>query len=79
MRQGVARREAEQYVDAVEELKPLSENAAYAARRPELFYYLGRAHYANASYTKAVVALEAFIAGQSALGRPLLPASATGS
>jgi spermidine synthase len=69
---------AEQYVDAVEELKPLSENAAYAARRPEVFYYLGRAHYANASYTKAVVALERFVVLQRALGRPVLPASASG-
>jgi len=70
---------AEQYVDAVEELKPLSEDVAFARRRPEVFYYLGRSHYANASYTKAVVALEKFIAGQRALGRPLLPASATNS
>jgi len=68
---------AEQYVDAVEELKPLSENSAYAARRPEVFYYLGRAHYANASYTKAVVALERFVALQTALGRPVLPASSS--
>jgi uncharacterized protein HemY len=65
---------AEQYVDAVEELKPLAANTAYAARRPELFYYLGRSHYANASYTKAVAALEKFIEGQRALGRPVLPA-----
>jgi spermidine synthase len=66
---------AEQYVDAVEELKPLAENAPFAARRPETFYYLGRAHYANASYNKAILALERFIEGQRRLGRPLLPAS----
>jgi spermidine synthase len=66
---------AEEYIDAVEELKPLAADPAFAARRPELFYYLGRAHYANASYTKAVAALEKFIEGQRALGRPLLPAS----
>jgi spermidine synthase len=66
---------AEQYVDAVEELKPLAENPAFAARRPEVFYYLGRSHYANASYTKAIQALERFVVGQRALGRPLLPAS----
>jgi spermidine synthase len=70
---------AEQYIDAVEELKPLSEDKEYAARRPEVFYYLGRAHYANAAYTKAVVALERFIAGQRALGRPLLPGSSPGA
>jgi tetratricopeptide (TPR) repeat protein len=64
---------AEQYVDAVDELKPLSEDNAFAARRPEVFYYLGRSHYANANYTKAVAALEKFIEGQRALGRPLLP------
>jgi len=67
---------AEEYVDAVEELKTLAADASYAARRPEVFYYLGRAHYANASYTKAVAALEKFIEGQRALGRPLLPTSA---
>ncbi|HEX2658281.1 MAG TPA: fused MFS/spermidine synthase [Polyangia bacterium] len=75
--QGFLDYKAEQYVDAVEELKPLAENAAFAARRPEVFYYLGRAHYANASYTKAVLALEKFIEGQRALGRPVLPASAS--
>ena len=64
---------AEQYVDAVEELKPLSEDKAYAARRPEVFYYLGRSHYANASYTKAVAALERFVEVQRHLGRPVLP------
>jgi spermidine synthase len=68
---------AEQYSDAVAELKPLSEDKAYAARRPEVFYYLGRSLYANASYTKAVTALERFIEGQRALARPLLPASAS--
>jgi spermidine synthase len=68
---------AEQYEDAVAELKPLSEDKEYAARRPELFYYLGRSHYANASYTKAVAALEKFMAGQRALDRALLPASAS--
>lgn len=66
---------AEFYVDAIEELKGLADDVAYAARRPELLYYLGRSYYANASYGKAVAALERFIAGQRALGRPLLPAS----
>jgi spermidine synthase len=69
---------AEFYSDAVDELRPLSEDAAFVARRPELLYYLGRAHYANASYVKAVDALERFIKSQSILERPLLPASATG-
>ena len=70
---------AEQYVDAVEELKVLAENPAFSAKRPEVFYYMGRAHYANASYNKAILSLEKFIAGQTALERPLLPASADGS
>jgi predicted membrane-bound spermidine synthase len=66
---------AEFYVDAIDELKALAEDAAYAARRPELNYYLGRSYYANANYGKAVAALERYIAGQEALGRPLLPSS----
>ena len=67
---------AEFYSDAIEELKPLSENAAYVARRPEVLYYLGRAHYASASYGKAVDAFERFVRSQALLGRPLLPQSA---
>lgn len=66
---------AEVYTDAVDELKPLADDAEYAARRPEALYYLGRAYYANASYTKAVDALERFIRSQTVVGRPLLPAS----
>ena len=45
-------------------------------RRPEVFYYLGRAYYANASYVKAIDALERYIRSQAILERPLLPASA---
>ena len=67
---------AEFYNDAVDELRPLSDDAAFVARRPELLYYLGRAYYANASYVKAVDALERFIRSQTILDRPLLPASA---
>jgi spermidine synthase len=66
---------AEFYTDAVDTLKPLSEDAAYVARRPEVLYYLGRAHYASAAYGKAVDALERFIRSQRVLGRPVLPAS----
>jgi tetratricopeptide (TPR) repeat protein len=69
---------AEFYSDAIEELKPLSENAAYVARRPEVLYYLGRAYYAGASYGKAVDAFERFVRSQALLGRPLLPQSAKG-
>ena len=50
--------------------------AAYVARRPEVLYYLGRAHYASAQYTKAIDALERFARSQKILERPLLPASA---
>jgi Spermidine synthase len=73
---GVLEYKAEFYGDAIDELKPLADDAEYVKRRPELLYYLGRAYYANASCAKAVAALERFIDGQSALNRPLLPASA---
>jgi spermidine synthase len=62
------------YGDAVDELKPLADDAAFAARRPATLYYLGRAYFASASYGKAVAALERYIQAQSALGQPLLPA-----
>jgi len=68
---------AEFYNDAVDDLKPLSEDAAFVARRPETLYYLGRAYYANASYVKAIDALERYVKSQRILGRSLLPASAT--
>jgi hypothetical protein len=73
---GVLEYKAEFYGDAIDELKPLADDAEYVRRRPELLYYLGRSYYANASCAKAVAALERFIDGQLALGRPLLPASA---
>ncbi len=73
---GLLEYKAEFYGDAIDELKPLADNAEYVKRRPELLYYLGRSYYANASCAKAVAALERFIDGQGALGRPLLPASA---
>ncbi|HTA18824.1 MAG TPA: fused MFS/spermidine synthase, partial [Polyangia bacterium] len=66
---------AEFYTDAVDTLKPLADDATYVARRPEVLYYLGRAHYASASYGKAVDALERFVRSQRVLGRPVLPAS----
>jgi spermidine synthase len=64
---------AEFYGDAIDELKPLGDDAAFAARRPEALYYLGRSYYANALYTKAVDALERYVRSQTVLGRPLLP------
>jgi spermidine synthase len=76
--QGFLDYKAEMYADAVEELKALAADAGYAARRPELLYYLGRAHWASAAYSKAVAALERFVELQGALKRPLLPASAEG-
>ncbi len=68
---------AEFYGDAIDELKALADDATFAARRPEALYYLGRAYYANAMYTKAVDALERYIRSQTVLGRPLLPAPTT--
>jgi len=67
---------AEFYGDAIDELKPLADDAAFAKRRPELLYYLGRSYFANANCAKAVAALERFIVLQQALGRQLLPSSA---
>jgi spermidine synthase len=64
------------YGDAIDELKPLADDARYVARRPALLYYLGRSYFANASYGKAVATLERYLELQKALGRPLLPASA---
>jgi hypothetical protein len=63
------------YGDAIDVLKELAEDSAYVARRPEVLYYLGRSYFANANYTKAVLALERYIRSQSVLGRDLLPAS----
>jgi spermidine synthase len=67
---------AEFYGDAVDELKPLADDADYVRRRPELLYYIGRSYFANANCAKAVAALERYIVAQQALQRPLLPASA---
>jgi hypothetical protein len=67
---------AEFYGDAIDELKPLADDAEYAKQRPELLYYIGRSYFANANCAKAVAALERYILAQQALGRPLLPASA---
>ena len=61
---------AEFYGDAIDELKALADDATYAARRPEALYYLGRAYYANAMYTKAVDALERYVRSQTILDRP---------
>ena len=65
---------AEIYADAIDELKALSDDATYVARRPELLYYLGRSHYAASQFTKAVDALERYIRSQTVLGRDVLPA-----
>ncbi len=67
---------AEFYGDAIDELKPLADDAEFAKRRPELLYYLGRSYFANANCAKAVAALERYILAQEALGRPVLPGSA---
>jgi spermidine synthase len=75
MLSGFLEYKAEFYNDAVDDLRPLSEDAAFIARRPETLYYLGRAYYANASYVKAIDALERFVKSQTILQRPLLPAS----
>jgi spermidine synthase len=53
---------AEFYGDAIDELRPLADDAAYVARRPAVLYYLGRAYFANANYAKAGAALERYLA-----------------
>jgi tetratricopeptide (TPR) repeat protein len=65
------------YADAIDELKPLAEDAAYVARRPACLYYLGRSYFSNASYAKAVATLERYIEAQTrARGAPaVLPPS----
>jgi hypothetical protein len=68
----------EYYGDAIDELKPLADDAAFVARRPAVLYYLGRSYFANANYGKAVTALERYVDAQSALGRPLLPTTPGG-
>jgi spermidine synthase len=67
------------YGDAIDELRPLADDPRYVARRPATLYYLGRAYFANASYGKAIATLERYVRAQRALGRPLLPASASSS
>lgn len=64
---------AEFYEDAIGLLKPLSDDLAYLARRPEALYYLGRARFAYAHHGKAIEAFEQFIALQSKLGRIVEP------
>lgn len=64
---------AEYYGDAIDQLEPLSRDAAYVARRPAVLYYLGRSYFANANYGKAIKALERYVEAQRAAGGPLLP------
>lgn len=64
------------YGDAIDELKPLADDAAFVKARPATLYYLGRAYFANANYGKAVAALERYLEAQRAAGRAVLPPSA---
>ena len=56
---------AELHRDAVDELSPVAHDEAFAARRPQVHYYLGRAQLALARYDKAMAAFEAFLAATS--------------
>ncbi len=67
------------FADAVDELTALAADPAFVARRPATLYYLGRSHFAVSAYAKAIPALEEFVRRERAAGRPLLPASASGS
>jgi spermidine synthase len=51
---------------AVDHFKALQADAAYAARRPALRYYLGRIDYAAGDYGRALGHLEAYVAAQPA-------------
>jgi spermidine synthase len=64
------------YGDAIDQLRPLADDAAFSLRRPAVLYYLGRSYFANANYAKAVATLERYIEAQTRAGQPLLPASA---
>ena len=73
---GFLRYKAQFFGDAIDELRPLAQDEAIVARRPAVLYYLGRAYYANATYGKAIEALERYVIAQRKAGLSLLPASA---
>jgi spermidine synthase len=64
------------YGDAIDQLRPLADDAGFSRRRPAVLYYLGRSYFANANYAKAVATLERYVEAQRTAGQPLLPASA---
>lgn len=51
---------------AVDRLKPLTDDAAYVARRPAVLYYLARAEYGNGMFEPAVRNMERYLAATSA-------------
>ena len=47
--------------EAVDRLKPLADDAAYAERRPSVLYYLARAEYGNGLFEAAVRNMERYL------------------
>jgi spermidine synthase len=60
--------------DAVDRLKPLSDEPGYARRRPAVLYYLARAEYGNGMFEPAVRNMEKYLDAITAV--PLAPAPA---
>jgi hypothetical protein len=54
----------ERHDDAADRLKPLADDAAYAARRPAVLYYLARAEYGNGMFEPAVRNMERYLQAQ---------------
>jgi len=54
-------------------LEPLWEKKGFAAKRPALLYYLGRAYYGNADYANSVKVLEQWMEYCKRTGRPVIP------
>jgi hypothetical protein len=52
--------------EAVERLRPLLENQAWAAKRPALLYYIARAQYGAAIFGPAVRHMEKYLANAAA-------------
>jgi len=59
--------------DAVDRLKPLTEDANYVARRPALLYYLARAEYGAAIFEPAVRNMERYLRAATRPPAPKTP------
>ena len=64
---------AEIYADAIDELKPLAEDADLRRPPPRAALLPGALVLRDAQFTKAVDALERYVRSQTVLGRDVLP------